>query len=202
MWFPILLSAVAILAYLILVMIFFRLPNYQPTITLTPIFVINANIEVGFTIEEKKRIIEAMCMWQKATHGLVIFHLISTNAKKLVYNNHDETAGGAINFVKASMDDKEVEHWDEKYKRTVLGYAMVHQDTSVAFLVTDRMAPNELFRTVTAHEIGHLLGLKHNPKRGTIMFEFTNHMASYITANDIKELIYSWRQRLAHGHVE
>ncbi len=188
-----------ILVYLLLVMVLFKQPRLP---RLTPLFVINANIETGFTVKEKRRIIEAISMWQEATRGLVIFHIMSTNAKSLVYDNHDKTAGYAINFVKASSEDIEVQEWDEKHKRTVLGYAMAHPKTSVAFLVADRMKPNKLFRTVTAHEIGHLLGLDHNPRHYTLMFEFTNYMASNITVHDLKELVYSWRRRLAHVHVQ
>lgn len=168
----------------------------------TPLYVINIGIDYSFTTSEKGMIIDALSSWQEATHNLVVFHIAHHNMRTLLYNKDDNTTGYAVNFVKASSEDLDVRYWDDHYNRTILGFAIIHSRCCLAFLVADRMRNKRLFTTITGHEIGHLLGLGHNPNRNTLMYEYSNYMAPQATNLDLQELIFQWRKLINSSYKQ
>jgi hypothetical protein len=129
--------------------------------------------------------------WQDATHGLVRFHLINTNAKHLVYNK-DGYSEYAINFIRALAKDQEVIGWDEKHDSTILGYAQGYEPCGLAFIVADRLyGKSAMFTATCGHEIGHLLGLPHNQNKNTLMYKYINILKP--TKHDVRELVSLWR---------
>lgn len=167
-----------------LIMLKYKKPKRLPAL-----YTVSVAIDCAFILKEKKLIIESLIQWQEASNGLVTFHLINMDMKSLIQN---ETEGYAINIIKVLSEDKEVKKWDKENGRIVWGYAHGYKPCGLAFLVADRLKNSTMFTSTCGHEIGHLLGLPHNPNSNTLMYKYIRGLKP--TQLDINELVLLWRR--------
>ena len=167
---------------------------WRSTNRFSPLVRINIGIDKCFTIQEKQDAIEGLIRWQNGTDGLVLFHIGNMSMNKLVMNKDDGYTNYAINIVKSYSTDKAIQKQVEKFGHTLNGLASWHKDTTLAFVVVDKIKTRKEFIGLVMHEVGHLLGLSHQPS-GTVMCRYSGR-PTRVTAADRYQLISSWRKWL------
>jgi len=113
-------------------------------------------IDSDFSVEEEQAIYSAADMWTEATNGMIHFDFFETDVE---FNS----IGGPNVIWRASLDDQEFLIFEFILmfnKASLLGYA---PKESFIILVPERADSIEHFQRVTAHELGHHIGLLHTP---------------------------------------
>lgn len=153
---------------------------------------VHVYIESDFTAKERNHIIDGMTMWERATNGLVVWHLID-HAPETVNPVAIDASGTKIIFVsfrRVTSMTPWVKEWDENNKpRHLLGLMDPrYPKTPLSlWLVEDRLTDNSGV-IVAAHEFGHAIGLPHVTDKASVMSELHNAAVKRLTCHDLKAL--------------
>lgn len=104
-------------------------------------------LDPSFTLEEKGMVLSSLGAWSEATSGFLCF---APGIDDLVINKAD----------RANYPEK-VEEIDKKAQGNGVMYPVGWTENGIAWLLTDRISTNRELFSVSVHELGHLLGLKH-----------------------------------------
>jgi predicted Zn-dependent protease len=147
-------------------------------------------IDKAFNYKEEGFIIDAIKEWECATNYRLKYTVVFKydNVKSI-----DPTTSLLIRKVNHNdpliieSDNYREQHEKQTTKRHTVG--LFHSDKNITpeiLLVDDRLT-NYSYKIVAMHEIGHALGLDHNPSTNTIMYRHSDMSQSYITSEDIKD---------------
>ena len=161
---------------------------------LPPLYKIEIYIDKNFKVKEKEAIIQSLIDWNKATYGLIVFHITNLEAKYLLMHKNVTDADYAINFIKSKDTDLHIKKWDKYIKAKALGYAKNNKSCKMIFLIIDRHKDYEHITATSTHEVGHLLGLPHSTNKKSIMYKYIQ--LTKPTKADIKDLINLWHDQL------
>ncbi len=153
---------------------------------LPPLIRRDVKIDKSFSVEEKKIIIKSLMMWQKATAGLVLFHIISTEFQNL--NNYNNC--NTIYILNTISSDDFVKIAQKDHKNKLFGFAIYNNMNWIVALVMDTIINKNYFKKVILHEIGHcLVGLPHLTKNIGIMLPNINTTSANITYYDLEMFV-------------
>lgn len=127
---------------------------------------------------------QATLEWENKTNNLLVYHIkYNVDVRHLPpihYKNH------SIIFVKLSKYSSLTHQIDlEHNKSKILGLYDGVSNIPRIFLMYDRMLGDEYYRGVVEHELGHSLGLEHDPLRNTLMYAAMDHSSRYVSHEDL-----------------
>lgn len=145
-----------------------------------------------FTSEERDNIVNGILMWERATNGLIVWHLMSFDPK----NPPPKPMGGvggvqqrSVMFRRAVSGDEWVQKWDAEHRpKMLLGLCQGNslEETAWLWLVENRLNTPESESIIVAHELGHALGLDHVDDNDSVMSEFFHTSTRCLTLHDLK----------------
>lgn len=145
-----------------------------------------------FTDAERTNIIAGVALWERATRGRIITHVLTydLSTETNVGTGVDGVEERAVLFRRASSGDEWVKDWDENHKQKILlglcqGDSM--RETAWLWLVEDRLVSSRSQVMIAAHEFGHAIGLKHVNDNRSVMSEFYAPSVNCLTVHDIEE---------------
>jgi len=178
-----------------IIILYLIIQKYNKSYALPNLYPIDVSIDCCFTKQEKEAIIESLLIWQKATCGLITFHIINLNNDKLIFNDKNRsTSSYTINFVCMLHEDKETKKYDDIWQSQILGLAQGFEPCCLIFVVVDRIKDCDTFVATCLHEIGHLLGLDHNINENTLMYRYIRYTKP--TWLDLENLVDVWRNEI------
>lgn len=136
----------------------------------------------SFTTKERQHILEAAADISKFSNGWFLFDI------KFDLKITDESACTIPSIlIRSDHKDEVISYSDGYFKTKILGlYYRGNNNTRTIHLVEDRLNNDTFWRTVTIHELGHLIGLQHT-KKPSIMHKNINHNVLYPTYLDAVE---------------
>lgn len=138
-------------------------------------------IDKNFNINETKYIEIAAHEWQTSTNNIVQYKIVTEiNIDKFNIPNKSSS----IVIKKTNSLSKEVIFYDNK-ARTIIGYCERDKVPINILIVTDRIDSKETFISVVIHELGHSLGMNHNPVKYTLMYHTIDYSSYHITYEDM-----------------
>lgn len=143
---------------------------------------VNVYVAPDFTDVEKSTIVNGMLMWERATRGLLSWHMYPYTGKRP--NAHEApnaTYVLDVVFHRAHSTDEWVKEWDEANKHTLYG---MYSDDEI-WLVEDRLRSVDTKTIVAAHEFGHALGLQHVDDKSSVMSRFYKTSTRCLTQHDL-----------------
>lgn len=158
-----------------------------------PIVDVHVYVEPGFTERERANIVNGIMMWERATNGLVTWHLLPYDPAKTLPppgGRHDGVEERTILFRRATSDDAWVKKWDAEHKpKTLLGLCQGNslKEVTWLWLVENRLTTPTAETIIAAHEFGHAIGLDHISDKASTMSEFYNTSVSCLTEKDLVE---------------
>uniref|UniRef100_A0A0N5A1X3 ZnMc domain-containing protein n=1 Tax=Parastrongyloides trichosuri TaxID=131310 RepID=A0A0N5A1X3_PARTI len=142
--------------------------------------------------------------WEFATDGMISFVDISPSKRKDVRNFKKRTN---IDIIFAKFEHNDLEAFDGRNGiiahsgKNSINESFIHFDASEKWATNSRVNDRIDLKLVALHEIGHILGLKHNSFKNSIMnpyyiyYQSPNHNISPVLhlqdINDIKKLYTS-----------
>lgn len=151
----------------------------------------NLILDVGFGGPERELIIDSFKEWQRDTNGVVNFVVakytfdpsleeIPEVSEKCTYD---------VYVLRINSTNEVVRKLDKRDNAKVLGFTSSNCDQRIVALVTDRLKDAKMFRQVTVHEAGHLVGLDHIPvPKESIMFPSVDKATACPTRLDMAQL--------------
>jgi len=160
---------------------------------LPPFARVNVGIDAAFSVKEKAMIIEALTIWQEAMQGILIFHIGNMSIESILHQEDDyPTTWYSISILRAADSDRATKLADCIHKKTIFGLAIYNG--YMALIMADRITSDNIFISVVAHEVGHLLGVTaHSTRRDTIMYKSATQRRPVITKYDLEMLMDVWR---------
>jgi predicted Zn-dependent protease with MMP-like domain len=149
----------------------------------------NVYIPDDFSKEQIQDIEEGLHEWERKTSGSVSFNIIEHYDKRIVPSLTIRRSVIVILDIPADapmvlqLDERESKRAGQK--RNVLGFYNENDPLPTVNIVSSRVMTKELFISVFLHEIGHSLGLDHNPMRGTLMYPDQELSAKHIMPEDL-----------------
>lgn len=145
-------------------------------------------LDDSLNIEEIMMISTAAKQWEKKTNGIVTFKLSLFTAASEYLTLKDSKA---MAITKMGVNDLFIEEVEDNQGK-ILGLHTKRFPIEIIVLVPDRMDDELALYATTLHELGHSLGLDHNPKKWTLMYPSDEFGAYSITNEDLKQfcLIY------------
>jgi len=155
-------------------------------------------ISKEFSTVEKGCIIDGITEWQKATLGLISFHIVDLNATQLIPDNIGDSWYN-MNFIKIDTGGlvEMLERSDDTIG-TVIGYAHAMFGCNFSGLCTSRARTKKRLKRLTMHEMGHMLGLTHINKKA-IMNRYITRTTAKISKQDLAQLIAVWRDYISNS---
>lgn len=151
-------------------------------------------IDKGFSGPERELIVDSFKEWEITTRGVVKFQ-VSTYPFNSITDELPEGEEGKCTYdtyvVRMPEDAKIVKKLDGRFKPKghTLGFTQSNCQTRVVALITSRLKDAKLFRQVTVHEAGHLIGLDHIPvPQESVMFPSVDKATKCATRLDMKQL--------------
>lgn len=159
-----------------------------------PIIDVHVYIAPEFTERERDNIINGILMWERATNGLIVWHLFPYDPKSPppppLGRLDDGSEQRSVLFRRALSSDGWIKKWDDDHKqRTLLG--LYHGDSmselAWLWLIENRLATPAAETIIAAHEFGHAIGLDHIEDKASTMSELYNSSVKCLTAYDLQE---------------
>lgn len=153
---------------------------------------VHVYVSPEFTPEERDNIVNGILMWERATNGLIVWHLLPFDPKKPPPKPAgccDGVEQRSVMFRRAVSGDEWVQKWDAEHKpKTLLGLCQGNslEETAWLWLVENRLNTPESESIIAAHELGHALGLDHIDDKDSVMSEFFRTSTRCLTAHDLK----------------
>ena len=143
-------------------------------------------IDETFTTQDDFMIGLAAAQWEKKTDGLVTFkmHYLVNSAEFVTLEDSK-----AITIVKVGVNDPFTEE-AENEAGNLLGLYTRRFHNELIALNVDRIDSALEMRATTMHELGHALGLDHNPRKFTLMYPSEEFGGHSITNYDLEEFCY------------
>jgi len=161
----------------------------------------NLILDKSFGGPERELIFDAFKEWERDTNGVVKFKLASYTFIPEIEEVLPTKKGCTYDVYveRVSSEDAEVKRLDKRESAKVLGYTGSTCEMRVVALVTDRLKNAKVFRQVSFHEAGHLIGLDHIPvPNESLMFPSIDKATACATSLDMKQLcmLYEcdWRE--------
>lgn len=158
-----------------------------------PVIDVHVYIEPEFSERERAHIINGILMWERATGGLVVWHLFSYNKDNPIPPPRGTCNGvqeRTVLFRRAVSSDEWVQRWDaaQQPKKYLLGLCQGNALLEVTWLwlIEDRLSTSRSQTVIASHEFGHALGLNHVSDKESVMSEFSNN-TNCLTNHDLHE---------------
>jgi len=155
-----------------------------------PLVSVTVVISSDFTDSQRKSIIKGVEMWEQATNGAVITHIIGISRP---HSDNVLVRDIVVIFKKTTSDEPNVKTWDDQMKPTMLLGLASYEETNpseltlvTAWIVTDRLINEQYGVWISAHEFGHALGLHHIDDTHSIMSPVRSE-ATWLTEKDARE---------------
>lgn len=134
-------------------------------------------LDKEFSQEEVKTITDAANEWTETTNHIAEFDVVQLPTNKI------DTVNGIL-VVKITHWEPEILFSDtiSLQNTRILGYYNPVKPMPTINLVYDRLGRNAY--DVMLHELGHAVGLSHNPETFTLMYPNINEGVNYITYSD------------------
>lgn len=145
-------------------------------------------IDESFSREENLIIIQAANQWNMRTQGVALITVhINTTASEYITLKDPK----AISITKMNSWEPFIQEVEDEMGK-LLGLYTKRFVNPIIVIVPNRIGDDLEFRATTMHEIGHALGMDHNPRKWTLMYPSEDYGAYSITNEDIKQfcLIY------------
>lgn len=158
-----------------------------------PIIDVHVYVGVEFTDRERSNIINGILMWERATSGLVVWHMLPYDPAKPLPTPEgliDGVEKRSVLFRRATSDDEWVKKWDVDHKpNSILGLCQGDslKEVTWLWLVEDRLMTSEVETIIAAHEFGHAIGLDHIEDKASTMSRFYNASIKRLTVYDLRE---------------
>lgn len=156
-----------------------------------PVIDVHVYVSDEFNERERSNIVNGILMWERATSGLVIWHLVPFTKDKPPPAPSGESDGvehRSVMFRRAVSDDQWVKDWDAEHKKTLLGLCQGNslKETAWLWLVENRLTTPLSETIIAAHEFGHALGIDHIEDKASVMSEFYNRETNCLTTHDLQ----------------
>ncbi len=133
--------------------------------------------------DESYLIGQAAHQWEVKTKGLVKFTIIPLNRSSDFLTLKDPKA---IVITRMSIDDPFIEDVEDQLGK-LLGLHTKRFAHEIIVLLPERIRSKLEFRATAMHELGHALGMEHNPRKFTLMYPSEDFGAWSITDHDLKQ---------------
>lgn len=179
------------------------LDNFQKEMLTSEIY-----IDSKFSSIERQLIVEGLREWERATDHMIVFNIHNVRWTSGVdyYTVPQPDSDGVIectrdiHIVRVLSYDKVVVDISEQIKKeehlkefNLAGYANSTCQVKNVLLVADRVQNEEEYVSLTIHEIGHMLGLKHiRIGKTSAMVQGLQHSAPCVTKLDIQQFCNGW----------
>lgn len=178
--------------------------------------VLNAVIDDKFSGPERELVKKGLEEWERATSGTVRFLFAPQGS----WNSNDPilapAADPSTGIIRCSNDvyvvrsfhtDKAIVDVETAIKEetkktiTIAGYAHPACRAKYFFIVADRVDNPDRYITLTIHEMGHILGLKHvEIQQMTVMYPGLPNDSSCVSLIDIVQFCQLWKCDVKEMH--
>lgn len=153
---------------------------------------VHVYVAPDFTERERANIVNGILMWERATSGLVVWHLIAYDPSHPPPSPDGRVDGvehRSVLFRRASSGDEWVKKWDADNKKTLLGLCQGNslKELTWLWLVENRLTTETAETIIAAHEFGHAIGLDHIDDKASTMSEYYNTAVKCLTEHDLQE---------------
>lgn len=151
----------------------------------------NLILERSFGGPERDIILDSFKEWERDTSGAVKFTIAKYGFDPELEEIPETTEGCTydVYVLRVKSSDEVVRKLDKRDNAKVLGFTSSTCEQRVVALVTDRLKDAKMFRQVTFHEAGHLIGLDHIPvPHESLMFPSVDKATQCATSLDMKQL--------------
>lgn len=150
-----------------------------------------------FSDHERANIVNGILMWERATGGLLTWHLFAYDETYDLPDPGGYQLDGSeqrvVLFRRAVSTDAWVVSWDKKNKNTLLGMQTGNPLVEVgsAWLIEDRLRTPNAEAIIAAHEFGHALGLDHVADKMSVMSQYIDvKKVTGLTEHDLEEFCH------------
>lgn len=158
-----------------------------------PIIDVHVYVDYKFTERERDNIVNGILMWERATNGLIVWHMLPYDvvmSPPPPRGMHDGIEERSVLYRRATSGDEWVKKWNADHKpRTLLGLCQGNslKELTWLWLVENCSMTSETETIIVAHEFGHALGLDHIEDKASMMSKFYRTSTKCITVHDLQE---------------
>lgn len=142
--------------------------------------------DITFTPKERDYILAGIKNFEYFCNGMIKFSIkFELEPKTLVPPN-------CSLLLRSASADPIIVLADDKFKSNILGLCQVTEaGARLIYLVHDRLAQDNVWRTTTAHELGHYVGM-HHTERPSIMHRLNYGNVPFFTYIDALEFAHTF----------
>lgn len=168
----------------------------------SPTIDVHVYVSDAFSDNEHCNLINGVTLWERATSGMVSWHVFPISGDDLPSEspkrNDDGTQTLVVVFRRALSTDQWVVDYDAKQNDgthllgMLFGHSGYANDYTIAAIVADRQSSDRMETWTMSHEFGHALGLHHIEDMGSIMSAYYNFNVKAPTKHDLTEFCKVW----------